>query len=324
MGLYHVLGAKQFNRESLEDLFETAQRMERIVEDGGSNLYQNKIMTTLFFEPSTRTRLSFESAISRLGGKVIGTENASQFSSVTKGETLEDTIRVVSTYCDVIVMRHTEIGAAERAAKYATVPILNAGDGGGEHPTQALLDMYTIKKELGHLDRLHIVMVGDLANGRTVHSLAYLLANYDDIHISFTGPSNVPIPAYVKEYLTKMNVSFEEESDLDKVAKSADVIYQTRIQKERFSSSEEYEKAFGQYNIDVNILKLMKKDCIILHPLPRAGEIDAEVDSDPRAAYFRQAANGLFIRMALLDKCFQSEKSIKQPLHDCLKEVQII
>ncbi|WP_027417929.1 aspartate carbamoyltransferase [Aneurinibacillus terranovensis] len=301
----HVLGAKQFDREMLEGIFQTTREMERVVANGGSDRYSNKVMTTLFFEPSTRTRLSFESAMSRLGGKVIGTENAAQFSSTIKGETLEDTIRVVSGYSDVIVIRHTDIGAAERAAAVATVPILNAGDGAGEHPTQALLDLYTIEKEIGRIDGIHIAMIGDLANGRTVHSLSYLLTNYRNIHISFTAPENVQIPTYVKKYLDDHGISYEEEYDLTKVAEKADVLYQTRIQKERFMSLDEYEKASGKYIIDRELLTHMKQDSIILHPLPRAGEIAVEVDEDPRAAYFRQAQNGLYIRMALIEKCFE-------------------
>ncbi|BAU27982.1 aspartate carbamoyltransferase [Aneurinibacillus soli] len=307
MSLYHVLGAKQFTRPMLDQIFEVTEEMERIVADGGSDTYRNKVMTTLFFEPSTRTRLSFESAMSRLGGKVIGTENAAQFSSTIKGETLEDTIKVVSAYSDVIVIRHTDIGAAERAAAVATVPVLNAGDGAGEHPTQSLLDLYTIKKEIGRLDDLHIVMIGDLANGRTVHSLSYMLTNYKNIRISFTAPENVQIPNYVKKYLDEKGVAYEEEYDLEKVARTADVLYQTRIQKERFTSLSEYKKACGQYIIDSELLKVMKQDSIILHPLPRAGEIAVEVDEDPRAAYFRQAQNGLFVRMALLDQAFRAK-----------------
>jgi aspartate carbamoyltransferase catalytic subunit len=303
----HIIGAKQFNRETLEEIFAIAREMEQIVADGGTDRYKNKVMTTLFFEPSTRTRLSFESAMSRLGGKVIGTENAAMFSSTIKGETLEDTIQVVSAYCDVIVMRHTEIGAAQRAAKVATVPIINAGDGAGEHPTQALLDLYTIEKEIGHIDDIHIVMIGDLAYGRTVHSLSYLLANYKNIRISFTAPDNVQIPDYVKKFLAEKGVSYIEESDLAKVVPTADVLYQTRIQKERFTSLAEYEKAKGKYIIDANVLSMMKDQSIIMHPLPRAGEITEEVDQDPRAAYFRQAQNGLYIRMALLEQCFRNE-----------------
>jgi aspartate carbamoyltransferase catalytic subunit len=312
MSLYHILGAKQFDRFALEEIFELAEEMEKVEASGGSDRYKTKIMTTLFFEPSTRTRLSFESAMCRLGGHVIGTENASQFSSAIKGETLEDTIRIISGYSDVIVMRHTEIGAAERAATAATVPIINAGDGAGEHPTQALLDIYTIQKELGHVDDLHIAMIGDLTYGRTVHSLSYLLANFNNITIYYTAPENVLIPPYVKKFLEHKQVRYVETNDLYEVAAKADVLYQTRIQKERFPSLDEYELAKGQYIIDQNLLKVMKKDSIILHPLPRAGEISPEVDTDPRAAYFRQAQNGLYVRMALIHKCFEKHGFVKK------------
>jgi aspartate carbamoyltransferase catalytic subunit len=301
--LYHVLGAKQFNRQSLEELFVSAAEMEQVVKQGGSKRYANKIMTTLFFEASTRTRLSFESAIHRLGGDAIGTENATQFSSTIKGETLEDTIRIISGYSDLIVMRHTEIGAAQRAAAVATVPVINAGDGAGEHPTQALLDLYSIKKELGQIDGLHIAMIGDLAYGRTVHSLCYMLANYKDVHIHFISPENTMIPPSVKHYLDDKGITYEESRDLLQVAKVANVLYQTRIQKERFPSIEEYNKASGHYIINQQIVDHMRKDAVILHPLPRLNEIDVEVDADPRAAYFRQAQNGLYIRMALIEKC---------------------
>jgi aspartate carbamoyltransferase catalytic subunit len=301
--LYHVLGAKQFERRTLDELFSASGDMERVVSEGGSNRFANKILTTLFFEASTRTRLSFEAAMHRLGGRVIGTENAAQFSSAIKGETLEDTIRIVSGYSDLIVMRHTEIGAAQLAATVATVPVINAGDGAGEHPTQALLDLYSIGKELGRIDGIRIAMIGDLANGRTVHSLSYMLANYKNVHIDFVAPDNVRIPIDVKRYLVEKGVSYEESSDLLAAAKAADVVYQTRIQKERFLSLEEYEKASGKYTIDGAVLEALRPDAIILHPLPRAGEIEPSVDRDPRAAYFRQAQNGLYLRMALIEKC---------------------
>ena len=301
--LYHVLGAKQFDRVELERLFKLADEMESVVASGGDRRLAGKIMTTLFFEASTRTRLSFESAMHRLGGSVIGTENAAQFSSAIKGETLEDTIRIVSGYSDVIVMRHTEIGAAKRAAAVATVPVINAGDGAGEHPTQALLDAYTINKEIGGLDGLKIAMVGDLTYGRTVHSLSYMLANYRDVKVYYIAPDNVRIPKYVTDYLDEKGIRYEETSDLDSVAGVVDVVYQTRIQKERFPSLEEYEKAAGRYIIDGEFMSRLREEAIVLHPLPRAGEISEEVDADPRAAYFRQAVNGLYIRMALLAKC---------------------
>ena len=301
--LYHVLGAKQFDRAELEQLFKLADEMEGVVAAGGDRRLAGKIMTTLFFEASTRTRLSFEAAMHRLGGSVIGTENAAQFSSAIKGETLEDTIRIVSGYSDVIVMRHTEIGAAKRAAAVATGPVINAGDGAGEHPTQALLDAYTINKEIGGLDGLKIAMVGDLTYGRTVHSLSYMLANYRDVKVYYIAPENVRIPKYVTDYLDEKGIRYEETSDLDSIAGVVDVVYQTRIQKERFPSLEEYEKAAGKYIIDGEFLSRLRKEAIVLHPLPRAGEISEDVDADPRAAYFRQAVNGLYIRMALLAKC---------------------
>ncbi len=305
--LYHVLGAKQFDRPALDQLFLSAQEMELVVRHGGTGRFSTKIMSTLFFEASTRTRFSFESAMHRLGGRVIGTENAGQFSSTIKGETLEDTIRIISGYSDVIVMRHTDVGAAKRAAAVSNVPVINAGDGSGEHPTQALLDLYTIQKEFGRIDGLHIAMIGDLTYGRTVHSLSYLLANYQDIHIYFIAPDNVVIPESVKRYLDEKNIKYQETTDLVEVAKIADVFYQTRIQKERFISPEEYSKAAGKYVIDRQLLEHMKKDAMILHPLPRAGEIDPEVDTDPRAAYFRQAQNGLYIRMAVIEKCLADQ-----------------
>ncbi|MGG1314570.1 aspartate carbamoyltransferase [Cohnella laeviribosi] len=301
--LYHVMGAKQFSRPELEELFEAAQAMEEVVRAGGSRKYEGRIMTTLFFEASTRTRLSFESAMTRLGGSVIGTENAAQFSSAIKGETLEDTIRIVTGYSDIIVMRHTEIGAAKRAAAVAGVPVINAGDGAGEHPTQALLDAYTIQKEFGRIDGLRIAMVGDLAYGRTVHSLSYILANYSDVSIYYISPDNVRIPESVKRYMDSKGIRYKETADLNAVAGEIDVLYQTRIQKERFTSLEEYEKASGKYIVDLELMDRLNKNAIVMHPLPRAGEITEEVDRDPRAAYFRQAVNGLYIRMALIDKC---------------------
>lgn len=296
----HVLGTKQFDRVQLETILREAEQMEQVVKNGGNQLLAGKIMASLFFEPSTRTRFSFESAMARLGGQVISTENASQFSSVIKGETLEDSIRVISSYSDVIVMRHYEIGAAARAAKVSRVPILNAGDGAGEHPTQALLDLYTIRKELGGIDGISIAMVGDLTYGRTVHSLSYVLSNYRDVTIWFTAPEVTPIPQSVLEYLDEKGVHYFQETDLQKVARQVDVLYQTRVQKERFPSLEAYEKAAGRYVVDKELLDQMKSSSILLHPLPRAGEIAVECDGDPRAAYFRQAENGVYVRMALL------------------------
>ncbi|MEO0098129.1 MAG: aspartate carbamoyltransferase [candidate division WOR-3 bacterium] len=301
MKLYHIIEAQQFNRSLLEEIFTCAEEMEEIAKKGGCEILKGKLMATLFYEPSTRTRLSFESAMRRLGGGVISTEDAKEFSSAAKGESLEDTIRVVGGYVDIIVLRHYESGSAKRAAQVSPVPIINAGDGPGQHPTQALLDLWTIKKEIGHLDGLAIAMVGDLANGRTVRSLSYLLAKYKDVKIYFVAPEVVRMRDDIKDYLKRHKVVFREEEDLLKIAPQVDVIYATRIQKERFGERiEDYEKAKDRYIIDNKLLQVMKKKAIIMHPLPRVSEIRPEVDRDKRAAYFRQAQNGLYIRMALL------------------------
>jgi aspartate carbamoyltransferase catalytic subunit len=259
-------------------------------------------MAALFYEPSTRTRLSFEAAMLRLGGQTMGTDNAREFSSAAKGETLEDTIRIVSGYADVIVLRHNEEGAAKRAAAMSTVPIINAGDGPGQHPTQALLDLYTIREELHRIDGTRIAMVGDLANGRTVRSLTYLLSKFRDIKIWFVAPPPVAMRDDLKAHLTEHNIPWIETEDLDSVLPEVDVVYQTRIQKERFADPAAYEAVKGIYKIDNRTLDLMRKYAIVMHPLPRVDEIAPEVDSDPRAAYFRQAHNGVHIRMALLDR----------------------
>jgi aspartate carbamoyltransferase catalytic subunit len=300
--LRHVLQAQQFDRELLDEIFSTAQDMERVAQHYGSNILSRRVMATLFYEASTRTRLSFESAMRRLGGEVITTESAQEFSSASKGETLEDTIKVISGYADVIVLRHYESGASSRAAEVSKVPVVNAGDGAGQHPTQALLDMYTIEREIGRLDGISIALVGDLANGRTVRSLCYLLAKYDAPRIYFVSPPVVRMRDDIKEYLRRNGVSCEEVDDLHAVAAKVDVIYQTRIQRERFGDRmEEYESARGHYIIDRSVLECMTEKAVIMHPLPRVDEIVAdEVDADPRAAYFRQAHNGLYVRMALL------------------------
>jgi aspartate carbamoyltransferase catalytic subunit len=259
-------------------------------------------MAALFYEPSTRTRLSFEAAMLRLGGDAIGTDNAREFSSAAKGETLEDTIRIVSGYADVIVLRHNEEGAAKRAAAVSTVPVINAGDGPGQHPTQALLDLYTIRDELSRIDGVRVAMVGDLANGRTVRSLAYLLSKFKDIKLWFVAPPQVAMRDDLKAHLDEHHVPWVETQDLESVLPEVDVVYMTRIQKERFSDPEDYNAVKGVYRIDKSSLAVMRKYAILLHPLPRVDEIATEVDDDPRAAYFRQARNGLHIRMALLDR----------------------
>jgi aspartate carbamoyltransferase catalytic subunit len=301
MKLHHIIEAQQFDLPTLTRLFEVAEEMERVVARGGMTDYQNRIMATLFYEPSTRTRFSFETAMHRLGGHVISTENAAEFSSVAKGETLEDTIRILNGYADVIVIRHKEVGSAKRAAAVSRVPVINAGDGAGQHPTQALLDLYTIRKEIGAIDGLRIAMVGDLAQGRTVRSLAYLLSKFQDVKIYFVAPTLLKMKEDILAHLRERNVWWTEETALDKVLPEVDVVYQTRVQKERFGDRlADYEQCRGVYIISTESLRLMKQKAIILHPLPRLEEITMEVDADPRAAYFRQAQNGLYVRMALL------------------------
>ena len=237
----------------------------------------------------------------KLGGGVVSTENAREYSSVSKGETLEDTIRTCEGYADAIVLRHFQAGSAKKAAAVASVPILNAGDGPGQHPTQALLDTYTIQKELGHIDGIAIGFVGDLANGRTVRSLALMLTEFEDVRMYFVAPEVVKMRDDVKQFLDARGFEWEEVEDLREVAATVDVLYQTRIQKERFEDRpDDYERARGKYVIDQAILDIMREDSIVMHPLPRVDEIAEEVDADPRAAYFRQAKNGTYIRMALL------------------------
>ncbi|XP_052177256.1 aspartate carbamoyltransferase, chloroplastic [Diospyros lotus] len=297
-----VIEAQQFDRDILSAIFEVAREMEKVARNlPSSQILKGFLMATLFYEPSTRTRLSFESAMKRLGGEVLTTENAREFSSAAKGETLEDTIRTVEGYSDIIVMRHFESGAARRAAATASIPIINAGDGPGQHPTQALLDVYTIEREIGQLDSIKVGLVGDLANGRTVRSLAYLLSKYQDVKIYFVAPEVVKMKDDIKDYLSLKGVEWEEGDDLMEVASKCDVVYQTRIQRERFGERIDlYEKARGKYIIDKAVMNVMQKHAVVMHPLPRLDEITVDVDADPRAAYFRQAKNGLYIRMALL------------------------
>lgn len=306
-GLFHVIEAQQFSREVMKGIFDRTREMEQVVSHYGSNILNRRIMATLFYEPSTRTRLSFEAAMYRLGGEVITTESAREFSSAAKGETLEDTIRIVEGYADVIVLRHYESGSAQRAADVAGVPIINAGDGPGQHPTQALLDVYTIQKEIGRLDGIRVALVGDLANGRTARSLAYLLTKYEDVKLYFVAPDMVRMKDDIKAYLAEHGVAFVEEEDLMKVMADVDVVYQTRIQRERFGDRiADYEAVRGKYIIDSAAMAMLSDAAIVMHPLPRVDEIDPAVDKDPRAAYFRQAHNGVYIRMALLQMVLEA------------------
>lgn len=292
----HIVESQQFDLKLIDKIFAVADQLEK----KSNNSLKGKIMASLFYEPSTRTRFSFESAMLRLGGSVITTESAKEFSSAAKGETLEDSIRVIGNYADVIVLRHSEEGSAKKAASVSSVPIVNAGDGSGQHPTQALLDLYTIKRELGKIHGITIAMVGDLKHGRTIRSLSYLLGKYKNIKIYFVSPKGLRVGDDVKEYLVKHKVIYSETDDLKSVLKDVDVLYQTRIQKERFKTVTEYNKYNGCYTIDLEVVRQMKKKSIIMHPLPRVGEILPEVDESPQAVYFKQTYYGLLIRMALL------------------------
>ncbi|MEK6855293.1 MAG: aspartate carbamoyltransferase [Nanoarchaeota archaeon] len=303
MKLEHFIESQQLNDELILEFFKKADELRRTSAKEIYGLLERKILLSLFYEPSTRTRLSFESAMIRMGGKVLTTENAKEFSSAVKGESLEDSIRVISKYTDCIVIRHQNEGAAKIAASISSVPVINAGDGGGQHPTQALLDIYSIYKEIGRLDNLKIAMIGDLEHGRTVRSLSYILGKYKSIEIIFVSPEDLRMKEDIKDYLGRHNVNFREESDLNKVLPEADVVYMTRIQKERMNL-ERYNSARGKYIINSDNFWLIKPSARLMHPLPHTDEIDLSLETeqnDERVAYFRQAENGLYIRMALLN-----------------------
>ncbi|MCB0205938.1 MAG: aspartate carbamoyltransferase [Anaerolineales bacterium] len=295
-----ILSVSQFNRENLAYIFDKAQAMRALVEtDGMSDLLRGNVLTCLFYEPSTRTSASFIAAMERLGGSVIPITQGVQFSSVSKGETLADTVRTLEQYSDAIVLRHPEIGAAKIAADYAEVPVINAGDGAGEHPTQALLDLFTIQQELGRIDGLKIAMVGDLRYGRTVHSLTKLLTQYD-VTLRFVSPEILRLPLVVMNEVIDAGIPVRETHDVADVIENADVLYVTRVQKERFVDMAQYEAVKDQHEITIELMAHAKERMVVMHPLPRVGEIHYAVDHDPRAAYFRQVRNGMFIRMALL------------------------
>ncbi len=293
--MHHLLETQQFDRAALKDLFDLTSKMENYRDDS----LHGRILATLFFEPSTRTRLSFESAMMRLGGQVITAENANEMSSAVKGETIEDTIKVVNHYADAIIIRHPETGMAERAAAVSKVAIINAGDGAGQHPTQALLDLYTIEREFGKVDGIHVAMVGDMRYYRSARSLSYLLGKYDNVTITGVSLPELSMSDELKEYLKERGVTYNETDSLADAMKEADVVYQTRIQKERLSE-EAYQRSKGHYVIDRTMADSMKQRAIIIHPLPRVGEITPEVDDSPHAVYFRQVGYGVMIRMALL------------------------
>lgn len=294
-----ILSVKQFDRDDLSYIFAVAHEMAEMVRRVGSfDLLKGKILASLFYEPSTRTSSSFTSAMERLGGSVIPISEV-KYSSVTKGESLPDTVRTLESYADVIVLRHPEVGSAALAAKYARKPIINAGDGVGEHPTQALLDLFTIQEELKHLDGLTVTMVGDMKNGRTVHSLSRLLSLYN-VKLNYVSPEILRMPAQIIEELKEKGVPQAEYTSLDPVIAQSDVLYVTRVQKERFEDPEVYESVKNAFVITPETMSRAKDEMIVMHPLPRVGEISMDVDDDPRAAYFRQMEYGLYTRMALL------------------------
>ena len=296
-----IISVKQFGRDDLEYVFGVAHEMRGMVERVGTfDLLKGKILANLFYEPSTRTSSSFTAAMERLGGSVIPI-NEVKYSSVTKGESLTDTVRTLECYADVIVLRHPETGSAAIAAKAARKPVINAGDGVGEHPTQALLDTFTIFEELGtgQIDGMSVTMLGDLKYGRTVHSLARLLSLFK-VKINYVSPEILRMPGEVMGEVGEKGIPQAEFNSLEKVLPETDVLYVTRVQKERFEDPADYEKVKGAYVIDPEIMKAAKQEMIVMHPLPRVGEISVDFDDDPRAAYFRQMEYGLYVRMALL------------------------
>jgi len=291
-----IISIQDFSREEIDYILDESTKMEQVASKS-SDLLAGKILATLFFEPSTRTRLSFEAAMLKLGGSTIGFAEI-ESASVKKGENLADTIRTVENYADVIALRHPLDGAAKLAAEYSKVPIINGGSGSEEHPTQALLDLHTIKKEKGKIDKLKIAMVGDLRYGRTVHSLAYALSMYD-VELHLISPDSLRMRREVLRSVQN-KIAVVETSSLEKTVPLVDVLYVTRIQRERFPDPAEYAKVRGVYKIDLKTLSSAKKDMIILHPLPRLDEISPEVDSTPQARYFQQVRSGIAVRMALL------------------------
>lgn len=301
-GFYNhdILSVNQFSKEDLDYIFLRANEMLEMSQRWGTcDLLKGYTLACVFYEPSTRTSSSFIAAMERLGGKVIPITEGIQYSSVSKGESLIDSMITLEQYCDVIVLRHPEIGSSTAAAKYVKVPIINAGDGAGEHPTQALLDLFTIKRELGTLNGLRVAMVGDLRYGRTVHSLTKLLSRYD-VSLRYVSPDTLRLPLDLMNDLIDKKIDVREFSKVEDVIADVDVLYVTRIQKERFTDLAQYEEVKNYFHISNDLMSRAKEKMIVMHPLPRVGEIEYNVDKDPRAAYFRQVQNGLYIRMALL------------------------
>jgi aspartate carbamoyltransferase catalytic subunit len=297
----HIISTDKFSKKEVEEILIRASEMEKNCEKGANPpLLKDKIIACVFFEPSTRTRLSFETAALKLSGSVISVESAENSSSAFKGESIEDTTRMLSSYADIIILRHSKAGSAEAASRVSSKPIINAGDGANQHPTQALLDLYTIKKEYGRIENLSIAFVGDLLNSRPLHSLMPLLTMYPGNKFYFISPKELKLPEEYTRELSEKKVSFTEAESLEEILPKFDVLYMTRVQKERFSKIEDYEKVKDAFLLKAEHLNELKKESIIMHALPRINEIDKEIDKDPRAAYFRQAQNGLYVRMAIL------------------------
>jgi len=294
-----IVSVRQFTRDDLNYIFTVSDEMRSLVHRvGATDLLKGHILANLFYEPSTRTFASFAAAMQRLGGSTIPIHGV-QYSSVSKGESLPDTVRSLACYADVIVLRHPEVGASEVAARYSSKPVISAGDGVGEHPTQGLLDLYTIYAELGTVDELNVTMVGDLRNGRTVHSLARLLSMYR-VNLTLVSPAILRLPAQLKQELVDAGLSVRETDRVENVISESDVVYVTRVQRERFEDMHEYEAVRDSYEITPELMANAKEKMALMHPLPRVNEIHYDVDDDPRAAYFRQMENGMYIRMALL------------------------
>jgi len=296
MSKKNLISITDFSKEEYLKIMELSQQFE---EHPNQSLLKGKVVATLFFEPSTRTRLSFETAINRLGGKIIGFSDSNS-SSVSKGETLHDTIKMVSNYADLIIMRHPLEGSARYAAEISDVPVINAGDGANQHPSQTLLDMYSIKKTQGRLDDINLFLVGDLKYGRTVHSLLMAMSQFNNPIFNFVAPPELAMPEEYKLYLTNQGIRYFEHLEFNEIINQADIIYMTRVQKERFIDPVEYEKVKNVYILKNEMLANTKPNVKILHPLPRINEIHTNVDSNPKAYYFTQARNGVFTRMAII------------------------
>lgn len=290
-----MISIGDLTREQIVRLMDLAGEFER---DSSGQLLRGRVIASLFFEPSTRTRLSFESAINRLGARVIGFSDANN-TSLAKGETLHDTISVISNYCDAIVMRHSLEGAARYASEVARVPVINAGDGANQHPTQTLLDLYSIRKTQGTLEGLHVMMVGDLKYGRTVHSLLQALSHFG-ARFTFVAPPELALPDEYKAFLDEKGLEYTEKRELEGNLGDVDILYMTRIQKERFTDPMEYERVKNAYVLRASMLDGTRENMRILHPLPRVGEIAEDVDASPKAYYFQQAENGVYARMAII------------------------